>query len=1481
MGFANNASTSSYDQQYGIQGDRPKTMFFEAPRMKGKALNKAYENLKETDEYLYNNFKKQSEERFGKDTPKYNEALENYRDIYNNSTLNYMKEDGTIETPIQSAKRDKQINLKVAKLKRALRTAGLTQRVIESEIEGEEPFIKPSIIGADHVGEGKLYQTEEELLKDFILNESINRTHLNNLFQGPISHRKSIEDHIKRATGTNSTGNRVDIDKPVVTVVIRAKSKTVNDAKNEPVETSDSFSINGERLHKHIASQIGGMDRLGANMKDLLFQIDPYSGDMTYLKMSSFGIIGNKDSNNFMKMAAPKYAEGRVGYKELADVAFALEELVGNDKYIKIIDENAIKGNDGKQVTPIDIDELIGVAGDKNKLQEIINKNSFEREYTGYRTPFKLSKDLTKVPLKEQVVVGSGQLMKLSLNTGHPKDVIAFEKKIVDLLKRQLGIEKGQSYSDSKLYNILMDTGSVINGVLKSTEETGKVSISTILGAVKAHNDAIEDGARTYRQKLKSLLENNKNVEERSEEVVKEMEDLRSKIQTATQGKITALDHPNLKAQIEQYIGSRMGKQGARPEMAGAYLHMIPDYGNTLPSPKYKEEPIKNKVKFKKKVQKNEQKLKRLKKENQSPELIKKQEEYLNKLKSEQKKGTRTVLTDLQVAVPWSMFGATREQAEEFIERRKQEGVPVKVAVVRVPASIGVSTFGADIAYLTDGEANTVITPDEFIKMSDADHDGDKAFVYREELDTKTEKLKNEQGEEYERTFTKEVKGPKSSLFWAVYTQVTSDEIREQHSEDLTVDNIKEIVKDIKKQKGESTKKQSYSLQTYDDLADVLSKYSFGAKAIGIEAVAGKMLSMFTQSGIKLNKGYAIEFDGKVYDRFVSDNAMNVAKMLQAALDLGNDPILLETGINKHTIGAANVMLNLGVPLRKVIETLKSDAIQTLVKEIDKNSSVYSGYEGTFEEALFGARIDLANSETVNASEKALNSAKGSVIRLESIINKGKKGNEVITLKAGKNYQTKFTKDNEGNLIAPVTFTVELDENKSGKDKRVIKIKPPEILNEKDKEDFALMESFVKFNEISSEINSILPVIQRDNSMPNNSQDLRKTAKAFAKLRKGERIDFTPLLERPLIQHYEEVVTAMTKIYEEHFTTEKGSYSQPAYNDINRIDKAIQSYGRKKVDKRNKVVDVYQRMIAQGDLQVASPKKLVENLPSQVESLLAYQKSGEYISNVNESLDPHIENIITKYNNGFSEETAEYKEAVEQLTNSLDTQKEIDEALDLIEKAKAQVAKYDDPAYFNNMFLQNIVVKESKTGAGVKTIVPVDNYRKLDFDVKEEIRKDFEKIMYTDLGNSILKYQLLRNGVSDKIGSLIDLMPTEISVNFLKKMSLMKDNERDQPSFKNAHFYNALLALKDEIPLAITINGAYINSGWLKTGSDQIIKVPKKQGNELVYVNTTYVPAIRSEKFVQSTDYNFTKFDPNATTKEVVPNEVMEIKKKC
>ena len=70
-----------------------------------------------------------------------------------------------------------------------------------------------------------------------------------------------------------------------------------------------------------------------------------------------------------------------------------------------------------------------------------------------------------------------------------------------------------------------------------------------------------------------------------------------------------------------------------------------------------------------------------------------------------------------------------------------------RTVVVRVPASGSVSGFAGQVKFFTEGKSNTSIMPKQFVEKSDADHDGDKVFIYRADI--------NENGETIDSNKTK------------------------------------------------------------------------------------------------------------------------------------------------------------------------------------------------------------------------------------------------------------------------------------------------------------------------------------------------------------------------------------------------------------------------------------------------------------------------------------------------------------------------------------------------------------------------------------------------------------------------------------------------------------------------------------------------------------------------------------------------------
>jgi hypothetical protein len=479
-------------------------------------------------------------------------------------------------------------------------------------------------IANDNVGPTKKYGTIKELIEAYYYSDAINRNALMNMYEGPMIHRKNVADVVKRGSGINSGGKLIELDKPVKIYVIDVPSAVVPGE-----QTADSFSFNGSHLQSRIAKQSGVLDKVGSNVKDQVFQVNPNNGNMLFMKMSSMGISGTIGENNFTEMS-DKNADG-IGYDRIGDAILKLEEHLGNDPYVKIVDKNVMKGNEGN-FTPINVNDFVQAI--ENDNFDKLEKSGFEQELHSYRVAFNLNKDLSKVPLSEQSVILSTQLAKIALNDGTQQDLNEFEGNIVNLLKTNLKLADRESYSSGKIYKALQDQTMLLRGLTANMDEQEANTIVNIFKSIQDYNEANPSDM------------------------------------------VTVFDHPNLSNIVQQFIASKLTKTGIRSDIPGAYLHMLPNYGNDL---KWYDE------------------------QGGVPE----------------------------VAVPWSMFGNSKEQAENLL--KNTEG-GLKTVVVRVPASGPMSTFVGKVKYFTDGKANTAIVPDQFIKASDADHDADKVFVYRQDI---------------------------------------------------------------------------------------------------------------------------------------------------------------------------------------------------------------------------------------------------------------------------------------------------------------------------------------------------------------------------------------------------------------------------------------------------------------------------------------------------------------------------------------------------------------------------------------------------------------------------------------------------------------------------------------------------------------------------------------------------------------------------
>lgn len=679
-------------------------------------------------------------------------------------------------------------------------TSGLNPTKYKNEIQEIITDAKNSgvdrLLSGGKFGPGKPFDTFESMVNGFFFVEALNRNSLNDIFGGSALEYAFIVANNENKGGVQQTVKRAS----------SADSNGVQIEIDKPIHyvvfndksiNSDSFKFNGSHLTNHISKETGSLDPLGINSKELAYQVDPTNAKTVYIKSSGLNLVVNEDGTTNLD----GFGEN---VKDIAAAMLAVEKALATKEdpnpYVVFMDSKASKGTYDFKTS--NFQEIL--AGDMKSLN---NVNTIKID--NLTTPFNLNKSLSSV--EEQEAVMSTQAAIIQFNAG--QDINAFESAAVEYLRDKMQDE----FRNKSIIELLSDFNYNIKELTKDMNEREKSATTEILEAIKEHN-------------------------------------------ATSDNKINSFDHPSLKAVYEQFISSRLSNKGIKVEMAGNFMHQLPDMGG---------------------------------------------------------KGRK--LKDKEVAVSWKMFGNTKEEAERLLN----EGGPLEVVAVRIPASAELSMEASTVAYFLDTDANTVVMSDDFVRRSDSDHDGDKVMIYRKAI--KDGEFDNE--------------SPKTKLFNALHDNTTTDQFIENQDGTLDLDPIQEATKKYD---------ADFKIATLNDVVNVAEKMGLGTVATGRFSIAGKMMSLLSQSESRLNKG--IKYGDKTLINFTNDSINDLAVFLQAALDIGNDPILVKTGFTESTINVGNAMLSLGLDTQEVIDFLKIPAIDNLTKEfLSRNLSTSSNKEMSFD----------------------------------------------------------------------------------------------------------------------------------------------------------------------------------------------------------------------------------------------------------------------------------------------------------------------------------------------------------------------------------------------------------------------------------------------------------------------------------------------------------------------------------------------------
>ena len=1451
--FSNDQNRTKYYQK-AIINDRSHSNFIQVLRLDNSAIRNHLNEQRRVDEhYLNEGYKKIDNAKYLKKLTKEEIETEklkqkkSYLEEFNKISLNFAYDlDGKAVVknfdPVFLGLTQEALKEKLARDNRynEVEKKGIDKKVrgINKEIVSYKKLIKEvgllNAIEKDHVGDKKLYKNINELLYSFVLNDKVNRLAVNDIISEPIAKRlikKGKVDKsniIKRNSGYDSTGVHVNLSKEgkkVMTVVYQ-----LNDKENNPI--SDSFLWRSKGMTEAIQKELGdkALDEISYNSKDGEYMIDE-KGNNIYHKNSSVNYIGDKENNNIIDIAKAMMPDNyqNSNYYRISKMLDMLEEKFGQTHYIQIIDKEAIKGSMA-DIDAMSIEDLYSAVetGDFRQL----DKSKYEYSSQNFYIPFNENKK--RKPLARQKVKLASQAIKIFTNNSNQDDALLESKELENLivqhLEKQMGVKDDGNYRNSTAGKTLFGTNPVLNELLNRVDDLQDPDTAQLLKDIIASNEEkgkLQDKARKKLNRLNKKSEEDLSDKERLE-VQAEIAEAEKVINE--KDTINKLDHPALMKQIKQVILSKLQSYALDIRVPGAYLKMVPDIDQRL--------------------------------------------------------------GDNEIILPWSMFGETREQAEKFLNEQNEKG-GVFVPVVRVPASDAISTLNARVVGLIEGDANIAVLPHKFTVKSDADHDGDKVFIYRNDLETKDGKTlvkenttenriyetinRLTQSKDYNQRiedgsidldeFTdlvnkidKELKQPKPekitkegtiNVYWGQAESSTSTKVlsnlaprkftykgREYGSvehayqsnksgtfDQTTYDKYVKIDGYGKKIRGKGTVAQmkatdslglmkklviesfkqnpnseaakkllqyenfthntnelidkafleglklaqqelekitpkskttgkglpsKFDYGTAAEMAATDARMSFGETAVGILAVAGKLNSALYQANTTFKEEKVINIDGKPFtlDKINAPETSNeIALMLQAALDMSANPVLLRSGIDGNNINVVVAMMVSGIDLETVIKFVNKEEIKNYYK-------------------------------------------------------KDQRENNAFTKKANKN---KFKES-----LADVIEKQEEGEVKQN------------------------LETLKYFAELSQELNTITSILQLDGNLPNDGYLLRDLNKAFSIAESDKsktKLNYKNYANRPINKHYKKTIDLALDIMSHHFITENDNYYKEIdeiiesrkYSDISEYDPSVE---------KRRIDDMFSLMLAQdllnesqiSDILENGVESIIENLKENVRESIEYsykqitkkntvkEYTKDKVEDLPESqrkveqnnlrdtfnllkqdievdggftnIGAYIENVLQSNENDVDRSLAFIKDNINENINK-NIVKTVQDFVKYKEFKETEMLEMNEKSKNKFIKLLQLANQENpETGTTDTVLTGKQDVRFLTTIEKQLAKRDFEKLDY-DVQNRFLSYQLFKFGLSNKLGSLISIMPNQFTIDYLRMISNIKS-----VGFKEDKLYN-------------------------------------------------------------------------------------------
>jgi len=1139
------------------------------------------------------------------------------------------------------------------------------------------------------------------------------------LFTGPLERHiiktklsgkklKDISEPIKRMGLANAVGVLNEIDKPVRVIYLDTKG------------ISDSFSFNGSHLQNRLRELGGSIDQVGSSIKDGLFQVDHFNAGQTVsMKMSTLGLERNIDTdgnyigNNFNDFTNADNTNP-ISISNIGDAIIALENYIGNDPYIKVVDTDVTKNEIPAGAQVMSIDEFIGNVN-AQKFDYILAKSP-EMNFTNYRTVFNLHKDVSKIPLPDQTVKLGTQFSVIASNNDTKEEIDQIENIIVKALEKQLiGLPK-----------LLLSTSNMVKATLLHADETQSTFTKQIMETIDKYNDrvnariAIEqvsnnkalDTLESKEKELRFLLKQNPEVDV----IVTDLYDGKSIESIADSYKryktpIETFDHPNLKYLMENTISNQLTKKGIDVKVAGNFLRVVPDFNQDL--------------------------------EFHNPETGK--------------------VSD--IAVPWSMFGRTREEAEALL---KNTPGGLRTIAVRIPTSGNTMIFAAKVKYFIDGKSNNVVVPAKFIEVSDSDHDADKLFVYREDM--------SESGAI--------MPGLKTDLFNEYYKRVSDPRfIKRTLEESVDVKALISRAEAVKTKLTEVQEEVEKSLRTFEGTSQVANAMKDGLTSVGIFAVAVKSLSVMYQAGVNLKEPVRIDLGYKAnpedaYNQSIElkdisiDALEDTALYLQAALDNAKEMALSFAGVNKDNIGTVATMLVLGMNVEQITAITNNAEVRKYLSDINADASIYSMNPRQKKTVLKKTAQLAKRQDVINQNTSVLPREE-----LVAVLNatKDQKLNQPVETEMADGYYKSTVNLKKDTLY----FQIKTVDSK----KIVSALSQSELYNSLISKDSNVLSSYFLLESIANEMSKITPIIQLDAGLNNNGYDNYKLQENIRMIQDPELFqyfDVSGLNDRVRYQHYMQMNTAQRDIEKRHFLTEHdGVYSAAkSLHQTLKEDAASEKHVKMLMD------ETIQTMYAQKLLSPAIKESSKVEIDTWFNGFVKKMASiKNLIAGVSSNIEPGLRKLVMdKISAG--KELSVFDKAIYDKIKTEDSI--MSEFAGTIENNNGQSMSIAD-FMKGNLFLQYLDVVKVKNN---QKVILRKSFKSLSQDEMKSVSDSYNELVKTmpALASEILDYQLLTNGLNDKIGSYAILFPEHIHTDYLQTLSENTKNKDEVLSSQSIAF---------------------------------------------------------------------------------------------